>query len=212
MIVLRAKAVEFDVTYVNLREKPDWFLAISPHGKVPVLKVGDVALFESNAIAEFLDEVVEPRLHPQAPLDRARHRAWTDFVPDFSSLLGKIYYGKDLDAVAAGVEEAKVRLGRLERAVEDERGDNGPYFAGGELCLVDAAYAPFFQRFAICEEELGTGLLDAFPKLHAWSQALLATEAVTGSVADNFSQEYVANHARRGTHVGKLFVESQAAQ
>ncbi|MEQ9574512.1 MAG: glutathione S-transferase N-terminal domain-containing protein, partial [Rhodospirillales bacterium] len=34
VIMLRAKGVDFDVTYINLREKPDWFLEISPHGKV----------------------------------------------------------------------------------------------------------------------------------------------------------------------------------
>ena len=37
MIVLRAKGVKFEVTYVDLRNKPEWFLKISPHGKVPVL-------------------------------------------------------------------------------------------------------------------------------------------------------------------------------
>ena len=63
MICLRAKNVEFEVTYINLSDKPDWFLEISPHGKVPVLLVDDVPLFESNAIAEYLDETVEPRLH-----------------------------------------------------------------------------------------------------------------------------------------------------
>jgi glutathionyl-hydroquinone reductase len=61
VILLRVKKVDFDVTYINLREKPDWFLKLSPHGKVPVLQVGDEVLFESNAIAEFLDETFEPR-------------------------------------------------------------------------------------------------------------------------------------------------------
>ena len=70
MIAMRAKKVDFEVTYVNLRDKPDWFLEISPHGKVPVLKVDGEILFESNAIAEYLDEMVEPRLHPAAGLRR----------------------------------------------------------------------------------------------------------------------------------------------
>ena len=52
---MRAKDVEFEVTFINLLEKPDWFLKISPHGKVPALKIGE-DIFESNAIAEFLDE------------------------------------------------------------------------------------------------------------------------------------------------------------
>ena len=94
MIVLRAKAVDFDVTYIDLRQKPEWFLEISPHGKVPVLVVDDQPLFESNAIAEFLDETVEPRLHPADPIKRARHRAWTDFVPDFARGLSGVYYTK----------------------------------------------------------------------------------------------------------------------
>ena len=71
MIVLRAKAVKFDVTYINLREKPDWFLKISPHGKVPVLNVDGEPLYESNAIAEYLDETLEPRLHPADPIKRS---------------------------------------------------------------------------------------------------------------------------------------------
>ena len=89
---MRAKDVEFEVTYINLREKPDWFLKLSPHGKVPVLKVDDELLFESNAIAEFLDETVPPRLHPEHPVERARNRAWTDFVPTFARAMNKIYY------------------------------------------------------------------------------------------------------------------------
>ncbi|NKC17072.1 MAG: glutathione S-transferase family protein [Gammaproteobacteria bacterium] len=204
MIVLRAKSVDYEVTYINLREKPDWFLAISPHGKVPVLKVGEVPLFESNAIAEYLDEVVAPALHPEDPLDRARHRAWTDFVADFAAMLGKIYYAKDETAMAAGIAAAKPKLARLEQAVAAERGDNGPYFSGENLCLVDAAYAPFFQRFAFCDTNLNTGLLDEFPRLRAWSDALLATDMVTGAVAESFPAEYAANLQRRGTYVATL--------
>ncbi len=87
---MRAKQVEFDVTYINLGEKPDWFLEISPHGKVPVLSVDERPLFESNAIAEYLDEIVPPKLHPEDPIKRARNRAWTDYVIDFSSGLSGV--------------------------------------------------------------------------------------------------------------------------
>lgn len=69
VIAMRAKDVSFDVTYVDLQNKPDWFLALSPHGKVPVLKVDDTALFESNAIAEYLDETFEPKLTPLTRLN-----------------------------------------------------------------------------------------------------------------------------------------------
>lgn len=211
MIVLRTKEVDFDVTYINLREKPDWFLKISPHGKVPVLNVDDEPLFESNAIAEFLDEVVDPQLHPADPIKRARNRAWTDFVPDFSKGLSAAYRRATVAEMEEGRADAEKVLGKLEGAIAAERGNDGPYFNGDTLCLVDAAYAPFFQRFMIAEAKLNTGLLDGFPLVKAWCDALLSTELVTGSVADNFVPEFKASMKRYGYHIGDLFEQEAAA-
>ena len=205
MIVLRAKQVEFDITYINLREKPDWFLEISPHGKVPVLVVDEQPLFESNAIAEFLDEVVEPQLHPADPIKRARNRAWTDFVPDFSGGLSGVYYTKDREALEEGLKAAPAKLQKLEDAIANERGNDGPYFNGDTLCLVDAAYAPFLQRFALVEVKIQSGLLNDYPLVQAWSDALLASELVTGSVAPSFVDEFIANLKRREFYVGTMF-------
>ena len=201
---MRAKKVAFDVTYINLREKPDWFLKISPHGKVPVLLVDDQPLFESNAIAEFLDEQVSPRLHPDDPIKRARNRAWTDFVPTFAAGLNGVTYCKvddDLDTKLAGARKV---LDRLEEAIANERSEAGPYFNGPNLSLVDAAYAPFLQRFAITERVLATGLLDDYPLVRAWSETLREDARVTGAVADNFADEFYKNLERRGTRAWQL--------
>ena len=85
-IMLREKGTPFELRHIEPDNRPDWFLAISPHKKVPVLTVDDtISLFESNAINEYLDETIEPRLHPEDPVARARNRAWTDYVPTFSS-------------------------------------------------------------------------------------------------------------------------------
>jgi glutathione S-transferase len=211
VIVMRAKQVEFEVTYINLRDKPDWFLKISPHGKVPVLHVDGEVLFESNAIAEFLDEVVEPRLHPADPVKRARNRAWTDFVPDFAKGLSGVYYTETREAVDAGLKEAPKVLAKLEDAIARERGNAGPYFNGDKLSLVDAAYAPFLQRFCMVDARLGSRLLDGFPKVKAWTEALLATDMVTGSVHESFAREFAGNLKRRGFWVSSLF-EAQAAE
>ena len=213
VIVLRAKNVEFDVTYINLREKPDWFLKISPHGKVPVLQVDGQPLFESNAIAEYLDEVTEPRLHPEDPFKRARNRAWTDFVPDFSKALNGIYYTKTREAMEEGLKAAPARVARLEEAIAQERGNDGPYFNGDKLCLVDAAYAPFLQRFEYADRTLQTGLLKAFPLVQAWSDALLANQTVAGAVYEKFEEEFAANLKRREFYITTLWdAKSVAAE
>ena len=213
VIMMRAKGIGFDVTYIDLRNKPDWFLEISPHGKVPVLKVDDVPLFESNAIAEYLDEMVEPRLHPADPIKRARNRAWTDFLPDFVySGLNTVTYCPSKEALPDALKAAKKRLSRLEEAIANERGNDGPYFNGDKLCLVDAAYGPFLQRFSISEKVLLTGLLQDFPLVSSWSDALLANETIVGAVAPNFPKEYEANLARRGTYAWALMTTANAAE
>src|SRR5947209_1305066 len=84
VIALTEKGVAFERIDIDLSNKPDWFLKISPLGKVPVLSVGsdagEVALFESNVICEYIEETQGgAKLHPQDPLQRAQHRAWMEF-------------------------------------------------------------------------------------------------------------------------------------
>lgn len=214
VITLRAKGVDFDVTYVNLRDKPDWFLEISPHGKVPVLKVGDVALFESNAIAEYLDEVFEPRLHPADAIKRAQNRAWTDFLPTFGwgPGLNDVTYCATKEDLPEALDHARERLEPLENAIAKQRGNDGPYFNGPDLCLVDTSYAPFLQRFAISEKVLQTGLLKEFPLVSAWSDALLANDIITGAVPENFAEEFNKNLERRGTLAWDMMTAAAAAE
>lgn len=210
MIVLRAKNIEFDVTYINLREKPDWFLAISPHGKVPVLQVADdssgttVPLFESNAIAEFLEDAELPKLHPENLIKRARNRAWTDFVPTFAGGLSGTYYAKSSEGEEDRLAVARERLAKLEAALASDRDNDGPFFNGPELSLVDASYAPFLQRFRYVDRWLKTHLLKEYPLVAAWTDALLDSEIVQGSVPDNFFSEFNSNMQRRGFAVGRL--------
>lgn len=212
VILLRAKNIDFDVTYINLREKPDWFLKISPHGKVPVLLVDDQPLFESNAIAEFLDEMVAPRLHPDDPIKRARNRAWTDYIRDFRDAITNITYSKSREEMEVGLAAAPKVIARLEGALATERGNDGSYFNGDRLSLVDAAYGPFLQRFAIVEEILRTGLLKDFPLVQAWSDVLLADPTVSGAVAENFPSEFRENLRRRETYAWSLLEASHAAE
>lgn len=63
-ISLAEKAVAFERIDVDLENKPDWFKAISPLGKTPVLKVGDRAIFESAVILEYLEETQPNPTHP----------------------------------------------------------------------------------------------------------------------------------------------------
>ncbi len=93
-IALHEKGVRFERIDIDLANKPDWFLKISPLGKVPVLVVTrddgkEVALFESNVICEYIEETqAGAKLHPQDALVRAEHRAWMEFG---SAILGDLW-------------------------------------------------------------------------------------------------------------------------
>ena len=71
VIALTEKGVPFERIDIDLANKPDWFLKISPLGKTPVLVVGDHAIFESAVILEYLEET---QGHPLASCRRARAR------------------------------------------------------------------------------------------------------------------------------------------
>src|SRR5258706_13289167 len=79
VIALTEKGVAFERVDIDLANKPDWFVEISPLGKTPVLQVGDVSIFESAVILEYLEETQPSPLHPADPLRRAEHRAWIEF-------------------------------------------------------------------------------------------------------------------------------------
>src|ERR1700704_4454206 len=79
VIALTEKGVAFERIDIDLSNKPDWFLAISPLGRTPVLQVGEVPIFESAVILEYLEETEPKPLHPADPLIRAEHRGWIEF-------------------------------------------------------------------------------------------------------------------------------------
>ena len=108
------------------------------------------------------------------------------------------------------LEAAPARVIKLEEAIANERGNDGPYFNDDRLCLVDAAYAPFLQRFAIVERTLRTGLMKDFSHVQSWSNVLLANEVVSGSVVATFEDEFIAGLKRREFYVGTLFAEVSA--
>ena len=104
----------------------------------------------------------------------------------------------------AGFELAQQRLDRLEEAIRLERGNDGPYFNGDQLCMVDAAYAPFLQRFSLVEQVIESGLLNGYPLIQAWTDALLANEHVSRSVVAGFEEIFAENLKRRQSLAGSL--------
>jgi len=180
LIVLLEKGADFDITYIDLADPPDWFEDVSPMGKVPVLKVGDTVLFESAVIMEYLDEVNPPSLQPSDPLTKAQNRAWVEFGSDLLFAQYRMSMAADKEAFEKERSTLRLELERLENQV------SGPYFNGSEFRLIDAAFAPFFLRMELMERWHPTGLLGELPRLTKWRQALLSRDSTRQSLPDDF--------------------------
>ncbi len=145
----------------------EWFLAVSPLGKTPVLLTGGAALFESAVICEYLDETHAPRLHPDDALLRARQRAWMEFGSALLNLIGDFYNAEDADALADKAAGIRNRLAQVEAALGE-----GPYFMGGQFGMVDAVFGPVFRYFDVFDGIADFGMMTGLPRTAAWRAAL----------------------------------------
>ncbi len=181
VIALTEKGVAFERIDVDLANKPDWFLVISPLGKTPVLQVGDTAIFESAVILEYIEETQPHQLHPADPLRRAEHRAWIEFGSAVLSDIAGFYAAADEATFKAKTAQLEQRFARLEARVAA-----APWFDGKSFSLVDAVFGPVFRYFDVFDGIADFGIFAGKPKLHRWRKALAARPSVRTAVSVDY--------------------------
>jgi glutathione S-transferase len=204
-IVLHEKGLAFERRTIDLARKPDWFLAISPLGKTPVLQVQGQSLFESAVICEYLDEVAMPALHPHDPLQRARHRAWMEFGSTVLNAIGGFYSAPDEAALQARARDLRARFVQLEEALA-EFSAAGPYFAGAPFGMVDAVFGPVFRYFDVIDHMPGVGDFQwwqGLPRVQQWRRALAARTSVQQAVAADYADGLRAFLLARGSALSR---------
>ncbi len=175
-MVLHEKGVPFETREVDLENKSEEFLSVSPTGKVPVVIVDGDVLYESNVVNQFLDEVTgEPRLLPEDPKERAYARIWmssadSDFYPAvFVGSVGR-ERGFSEERVLEALERLKTVLGNLEGRLE------GRDFLADGFSLADIAHAGNFVRLRELEER-GEVPLEGYPNVVAWMERVEARKS-----------------------------------
>ena len=173
-MVLHEKRVDFEVHEVDLSNKSEEFLAVSPTGKVPVVVADGDSLYESNVVNQYLDEVTgEPKLVPEDPKRRAYARIWMTFADtDFFPTVFVASVGRERGFSEEQISEAFEKL--------EERLKDRDYLAV-EFSLADIAYAGNFVRLRELEER-GEVSLDEYPNVTAWIRRLESREGYKASV------------------------------
>jgi len=203
-IVLKEKGVNFERVEVDLANKPDWFLRLSPLGRTPVLKVDEEALFESAVICEYLDETQPPRLHPDDAPARARERAWMEFGSAVLSGIAVLYSAPDDAALERALAALRARFEQVEAALT-ARSDEGPWFAGRRFGLVDAVFGPVFRYFEVIPPG---GLFDGLPRVRAWREALAGRASVREAVMPGYAARLHDFLLSRGTALSRRLADS----
>ena len=204
-IALEEKGVAFERITVDLANKPDWFRAMSPLGKVPLLQVGDAVIFESAVILEYLEETQPHPLHPADALQRAEHRAWMEFGSAILIDLWNFYTATDEAAFQAKAKTLTEKFERLEHRLGD-----GPYFDGARFSLVDAVFGPVFRYFDVFDRIADFGMLTGKPRLAAWRDALAQRPSIARAVKADYPERLWRFLESRGSRLSALMAKQAA--
>lgn len=199
VISLTEKGVAFERVDVDLANKPSWFLAISPLGKTPVLRVGDRSIFESAVILEYLEETQPNPLHPTDALTRAEHRAWIEFG---SSVLNDIWGPYSAPDAAAFDAKARTLSGKFDQ-IEARLGGEA-YFDGPTFSLVDAVFGPVFRYFDTFDAIGDFGILTYKPRVVAWRKSLSSRPSVKAAVSADYDERLRVFLLARKSHISGL--------
>jgi glutathione S-transferase len=210
VIVATEKDIPFHRVDIDLSNKPDWFLAISPTGKVPLLEVTEDdgstrILFESAVIAEYLDEIAGQRLLPVVPLERARERSWVEFGAQALADIYRLYTERDAAQFEIERRAIAAKLERLEKEVA------GPWFNGEKFGLVDAAFGPVFRYLDVFDRRLGSPLIERGPKVRAWSEALAQRPSVRAAVGPDYAERLIEFVDSKRSYLAGLLEEHALA-
>nr|AAB65163.1 glutathione S-transferase, class-phi [Solanum commersonii] len=183
---LKEKDLDFELIPVNMQagdHKKEPFISLNPFGQVPAFEDGDLNLFESRAITQYIAHTYADKgnqLLPNDPKKMAIMSVWIEveaqkFDPIGSKLGFEIVIKPMLGMVTddAVVAENEEKLGKL-LDVYESRLKESKYLGGESFTLADLHHAPSLHYLMGSKVK---SLFDARPHVSAWCADILARPA-----------------------------------
>jgi glutathione S-transferase len=178
-----------EVPYTFRDREPDMgspkHLALHPFDRVPILQHGDFVLYETSAIAAYLEEQFPtPSLRPDTPQGRARMNQWISAVNSYyypymiyhvgheRNVFPRLGISSDEKVVAHALPKIEVGLQVMERQLSHAQG----FLLGGEVTLADYYLLPSTHSFGRTSE--GKTMYASFPVVQAWRERMEALPTV----------------------------------
>lgn len=182
-LVLEEKGAPYELREVDILKGEAQLpahLARQPFGKVPALDHDGFALFETFAIARYLDEALPgPKLQPEDARRRARMTQICGVLDSYGygAMIGKVFWQAAIVPMQGGtpdkavLEEGLQQAGRVLDVLEGLAAEGGEFLCGGgQLSLADLFLAPILEYFAMTEP--GRAALAQRPRIAGWWQRL----------------------------------------
>ncbi|KXG19660.1 glutathione S-transferase DHAR3, chloroplastic-like isoform X1 [Sorghum bicolor] len=136
LLTIEEKHLPYELKLVDLANKPDWLFEINPEGKVPIVKLEEKWIGDSDVITQTLEEK-----YPEPPLATPPEKASVG-SKIFSTFIGFLKSKDPSD----GTEEAL--LNEL-TSFDSHLKDNGPFINGGTISAADLSLGPKLYHMEI---------------------------------------------------------------
>ncbi len=183
-IILTEKNVPHKTTYIDIFNKPEWFNTVSPLKEIPILKFNNKVIFKSNAICEFINDILALELYPQDIFELANSRAWIEFGHSLIMDIYNMSISQNKKEYSDKYDEVYKKLERINNEKTKQ-----PYFYGNFFSMIDACYATIFIRLNSLDEAYKTNLLNNFEDLQIWDKELSKKTSVSSSIIDGYSEK-----------------------
>jgi len=205
-ITLEELKINYKRIDIDLNNKPDWFIELSPTGKVPLLVVNDdTVLFESAVITEFINDIANNVLLSSTPLSKAKQRAWIEFSSAILQNIAKLYSAANKTLYLEALKHLDDKMKILEQNLCSQG-----YFDTTGFSLVDIAFSPIFRYIKVFSSLIEQQLFTEYQKVSAWSNNLNQRDSVKSAVSHDYSALLIDFIARKESYLGELARHQQS--
>ena len=177
IIAARYLELKHSVEYLEDGQMPDWLLENNPLGKVPVVFVEDMVLFESHVILNYFDQITSASLYPSDALAKAWQQVLMEVASEALVLHWQMCHATKSSTFQTFHEKLLALLNYCEQNLQGK-----PYFSGKVFAMIDISFAPLLQRMSDVQSHYLPDLWHDFPRLFEWWQALSKLSVVQESI------------------------------
>ncbi len=180
LLTLEEKSIAHSRHLIDFGDKPQWFLAANPEGKVPVLHHQGKWVADSDVICEHLEGAAFPGARALSPADEATRQVGAAFFGAFV----KFFTNKDTGLEQTLRESLVAELKAIDAALQGKT-----FLGGNDICSVDLALFPKLRHCQVaCGHFKGFAVPDECSALAAYMGAMAERPSV---VATYYPDDYI---------------------